>query len=58
MEDHMSNDFGLSKIAAHFGKSSALDTYYEGSSKESSGDVDGAIVLYRRAFRLWPGKLQ
>lgn len=49
------HDFGLSEIAAHFGKTSALETYYEGSWKESSGDVEGAIALYRRAYRMWPG---
>lgn len=55
MSDHVQNDFGLSEIAAHFGRSIALETYYEGSALEAAGDVDGAIVLYRRAYRLWPG---
>ena len=56
MSQHLCNDFGLYKIAQHFGKTSALDIYYEGSQRELSGDVDGAIILYRRAFRLWPGR--
>ena len=57
MSDHVCNDFGLAEIAAHFGKSDALETYFEGSQKESDGDVAGAIVLYRRAYRLWPGNI-
>lgn len=48
------DDFGLSKIAAHFGKQGAVDMYWEGARKEETGDVDGAIALYKRAFRAWP----
>ena len=47
-------DFGLSKIANHFGKSSAVDIYWNGAAREADGDVEGAIEQYRRAFKLWP----
>ncbi len=57
MSDIVCHDFGLSEIAAHLGKTSALETYYEGSLMESSGDVQGAIALYRRAYRMWPGTI-
>jgi hypothetical protein len=54
MEDPVVNDFGLAKIAAYFGKSEALDTYYRGSILESEGNVDGAIKLYSKAYKMWP----
>ena len=47
-------DFGISKIAEYFGKCEALAQYWEGASKENQGDIDGAIELYKRAFRSWP----
>jgi hypothetical protein len=50
-------DFGLARIAKHLGEtqSEALRLYWDGAEKESSeGDVDGAIKLYRRAFKMWP----
>jgi hypothetical protein len=47
-------DYGLAEIASYFGKSEALNFYWQGSEKENSGDVAGAISLYRRAFKLWP----
>lgn len=55
MSNAVYNDFGLSDIAAHLGKTTALEIYFEGSQKESFGDINGAIALYRRAYRLWPG---
>jgi hypothetical protein len=51
------DDFGLSRIAQHLGESQtqALALYWEGAARESDkGDVEGAIKLYRRAFKLWP----
>lgn len=51
------DDFGLSRIAQYLGgdRMKALDIYWEGAEKESvDGDVDGAIKLYRRAYKLWP----
>jgi hypothetical protein len=48
------DDFGLSRIAKYFGKVEALRIYWEGTAKESEGDVDGAISSYKCAFRMWP----
>jgi hypothetical protein len=50
----LEEDFGLAKIAEHFGKKDAVDLYWAGAAKEEGGDVDGAISLYKRAFRQWP----
>ena len=47
-------DFGLAAIASCLGREAALSRYWEGASLESSGDVDGAIKLYRQAFKMWP----
>lgn len=47
-------DFGLSRIAKLFGKEESLQLYWEGANLETNGDVDGAISLYKRAFRIWP----
>jgi hypothetical protein len=51
------DDFGLSRIAKHLGEiqTEALRVYWEGAAKEGEeGDVEGAIRLYRRAYKLWP----
>lgn len=51
------DDFGLSRIAKSLGGSrmQALTLYWEGAARENDeGDVEGAIKLYRRAFKLWP----
>lgn len=48
------NDFGLTRIAEHLGKTEALLYYREGAAKEADGDINGAIVLYKRAYRIWP----
>lgn len=50
----VSEDFGLSQVAEHFGKSDAVQLYWEGASKEQEGDIDGAIAKYRHAYRKWP----
>jgi hypothetical protein len=47
-------DFGLAKVAERLGKSEALAVYWEGVAKEDAGDVDGGIVMYRKAFKQWP----
>lgn len=47
-------DYGLARIAEHFGKGDAVKLYWEGAAKEELGDIDGAISLYRRAYRMWP----
>ena len=47
-------DYGLAVIAEHLGKSSAVDFYFEGVAKENVSDVNGAISLYRKAFKVWP----
>ena len=49
------SDFGLSAIAKHFGKSNAVALYWAGAAKEEEGEVNDAIVFYRKAYRLWPG---
>jgi hypothetical protein len=46
--------FGLKAIAEHFGKTTALELFNDGGGLESGGDVDGAIRLYKKAFRMWP----
>ena len=51
---NIDEDYGLSKIAKYFGKGEAIQSYWDGAACESSGDVDSAIALYKRAFRLWP----
>jgi hypothetical protein len=51
------DDFGLARIARELGEaqSQAVSLYWEGAAKEGDeGDVEGAIRLYRRAFKLWP----
>jgi hypothetical protein len=47
-------DFELSKIASHLGKTDALRLYWEGAAVEATGDVNSAISLYKRAYRMWP----
>ena len=47
-------DYGLSAIAEQLGKTAALEMYWTGADLEKNGDVDGAIKLYRQAFKSWP----
>lgn len=47
-------DFGLSKIANYLGKNDALALYWEAADRENEGNIDGAIRLYKQAFRKWP----
>ena len=47
-------DFGLERIARHFGKCDAVVLYWEGAAKEDEGKIDEAILLYKRAFKMWP----
>jgi hypothetical protein len=49
----MSSDFGLAKIAEHFGKQEAVALFREAAALEEADDIDGSIKLYRRAFKLW-----
>jgi len=51
---NLEDDFGLSRIATHLGKQTAVDVYWEGVEMEQEGKVDDAIKLYRRAYRIWP----
>jgi hypothetical protein len=48
------NDYGLSEIADHVGKSDAVALYWEGAQKEENQDIPGAMLLYQRAYRIWP----
>mmetsp|Transcript_13683 Transcript_13683/g.25476 ORF Transcript_13683/g.25476 Transcript_13683/m.25476 type:complete len:322 (+) Transcript_13683:134-1099(+) len=51
------DDFGLSRIARCLGdvQMEALRVYWEGAAKEGEeGDVEAAIKLYRRSFKMWP----
>ena len=50
----LDDDFGLSRIAAFFGKDEAVAIYWEACDKETNGDIDGAIKLYKKSFRMWP----
>lgn len=50
----LDEDFGLGRIAACLGKTDALQMYWDGVALEGDGDVEGAIRLYRRAYRMWP----
>jgi tetratricopeptide (TPR) repeat protein len=52
--NRVDDDFGLYKIAVHFGKEDAVKLYWEGAATEETGDIASAINLYKRAFRLWP----
>lgn len=47
-------DYGLAKIAAYLGKSEALELYWQGMQKEDGNDVNSAISIYKKAFRMWP----
>ena len=50
----LQNDFGLCEIASILGKQAALSVYWAGSVKENEGDINGGILLYKQAFRMWP----
>ena len=49
-------DFGLARIAKQLGdkQTNAVMCYWEGAARESEGDVDEAIKLYRKAYKMWP----
>jgi hypothetical protein len=49
----MSGDAGLAQIAKHFGKEEAVKVWREASATEEAGDIEAAIKLYRRAFKMW-----
>jgi hypothetical protein len=57
---HLSNvgsvdsDFGLHYIAKHLGRSDALELYWQGARLEELCDFNGAITMYKRAYRMWP----
>jgi hypothetical protein len=44
----------LFRIAERLGKADAVSFYREGAVRETDGNVAGAIVLYKKAFRIWP----
>ena len=47
-------DFGLSLIANFLDKEESLALYWSGAAEENKGNVDGAIKIYKRAFKQWP----
>lgn len=48
------HDFGLTRIASHFGKSEALEEYRRGVALEGEGAYELAMSHYQRAYRQWP----